>query len=203
MSANEPARNWWLIELHCLCAFGLGLAVLVWPNLTWVTLVSIFSIYLLVDGLLVVITSLTCSPDDRLRWRSLIEGLVGISAGGLAVLSPGLTALTRLYLLLIWAILTGPMEIVSAVWLRKNSANEGRLAWSSLLSLVLGGGVVIWSETHTLTLVWPMVSYVLAFGLMLLGLGLRLWNKQWSVHLLTVPSSRVEVERYSDQRHWE
>jgi len=181
MSAYGLARNWWLMVLRGLCAVGLGLAALVRPNLTLVALVLLFGVYLLVDGLLAVIAGLTRSKGSRPWWLLLIEGLIGIGAGVVAVLSPGLTAIALLYLLAAWAILTGALEIVSAIRLRKDIESEGLLALSGILSITLGAVLVIWPQAGGLALVWLMGSYALAFGLLLVGLGLRLWNWQWSV----------------------
>lgn len=181
MCAYGLARNWWLMVLRGLCAVGLGLAALVRPNLTLVALVLLFGVYLLVDGLLAVIAGLTRSKGSRPWWLLLIEGLIGIGAGVVAVLLPGLTAIALLYLLAAWALLTGTVEIVSAIRLRKDIESEGLLALSGILSITLGAVLVIWPQASGLALVWLMGSYALAFGLLLMGLGLRLWNWQWSV----------------------
>jgi len=117
----------------------------------------------------------------------LIEGLIGIVAGVLTFLSPGLTALALLYLIAAWAIITGMVEIVSAIRLRAEIDNEGLLALSGVLSVTLGVVLVIWPEASALGLVWLIGAYALVSGLLQIGLGFRLWNWQGSAQLALHP----------------
>lgn len=64
---------------------------------------------------------------------------------------------------------------------------------SGILSVVLGMALVIGPAAAALALVWLIGGYALASGLLLAGLGLRLWSWQWSAHLLTLEPVRVEV----------
>ena len=67
---------------------------------------------------------LTRHTGSRPWWLLLIEGLIGIVAGVLSFLSPGLTALTLLYLIVAWAIVTGTLEIVAAIRLRRRDVSD-------------------------------------------------------------------------------
>jgi uncharacterized membrane protein HdeD (DUF308 family) len=188
MSAYGLAQNWWLIVLRGLFAVLFGLAALTWPNLTLVVLVFLLGIYLLTDGLLAVITGLTRHTGSRPWWLLLVEGLMSIVAGVLALLSPGLTVITLLYLIAAWAIITGMVEIVSAIRLRAEIENEGWLALSGVLSVVLGVVLVIWPGAGALGFVWLIGAYALVFGLLLIGLGFRLWTWQSPAHQALRPA---------------
>jgi len=124
---------------------------------------------------------LTRHTGSRPWWLLLIEGLIGIVAGVLTFLSPGLTALALLYLIAAWAIITGMVEIVSAIRLRAEIENEGLLALSGVLSVMLGVVLVIWPGASALGLVWLIGAYALVSSLLQIGLGFRLWNlqKKW------------------------
>jgi len=198
MSAYDLARNWWLIALRGLFAVLFGLAALIWPNLTLVSLVFLFGAYLMADGLLAVIAGLTRHTGSRPWWLLLIEGLMGIGAGVLTFLSPGLTAFALVYLIAAWAIGTGMVEIVSAIRLRTEIENEGLLALSGVLSVVLGVVFVIWPGASALGLVWLIGAYILVFGLLQIGLGFRLWNWQNSNSMgpMILQPARVEVGRH-------
>jgi uncharacterized membrane protein HdeD (DUF308 family) len=166
--------------LRGLCAIVFGAAAFIWPNLTLVVLVMLFGAYLLADGLLAVIAGLTRHHRSRPWWLLLIEGLTGLLAGGVLFLLPDLTVVALLYLIATWAIITGAVEIVSAIRLRADIQNEGLLALSGVLSVVLGVGLVVWPGTTALGLVWMTGIYALVFGLLLIGLSLRLWGWQKS-----------------------
>ena len=196
MSAHGLAQVWWLIALRGLLAVSFGLAALIWPNLTLVSLVFLFGAYLLADGLLAVIAGLTRHNGSRPWWLLLIEGFIGIAAGVLTFLSPGLTAIALLYLIAVWAVVTGMVEIVSAIRLRADIKNERLLALSGVLSVVLGVVLVIWPGASALGLVWLIGAYALVFGLLQIGLGFRLWNWQNSAGLMALQPVLVESGRH-------
>ncbi len=187
MSAHSLARNWWLVVLRGLVSVLLGLTAIIWPNLALTALVFLLGIYLLGDGLLAVSAGLSRHNGSQVWWLLLVEGSVGILAGVLALLSPSLTAITLLYLVAAWAILTGMTAIVSAIRLRKDIADEGLLALSGVLSVVLGMILVIWPGATALAAVWLIGAYALVSGLLLIGLGFRLWNWQSSTRLALHP----------------
>lgn len=180
MSVHGLAQSWWLILLRGLCAVVFGLAALIWPNLTLVALVVLLGAYLLTDGVFAVIAGLTRHNGSRPWWLLLIEGAMGIAAGVLTFFSPGLTAIALLYLIAVWAIVTGLVEIISAIRLRADIKNEGLLALSGVLSMALGVVLVVWPEVTALALVWLLGAYAVVSGLLLIGLGFRLWNWQSS-----------------------
>jgi uncharacterized membrane protein HdeD (DUF308 family) len=187
MSALGLARNWWLLVLRGLSAILFGLAVWVWPNLTLATLALFLGIYLLLDGVFAISAGLGRYKGSQPWWWLLIEGAFGLAAGTFALLSPHLSAFTILYLLAVWAISTGLLAIMAAIQLRKEVVDEGLLALSGVLTVGLGMILMIWPEAVALTAVWFIGGYALASGLLLIGLGFRLWNWQCTTRLFTQP----------------
>jgi uncharacterized membrane protein HdeD (DUF308 family) len=79
------------------------------------------------------------SPDRGAR-RSLplVEGAVGIIAGLVALLWPGLTASGLVYVIAGWAVVTGVLKILTAILLRAEVQNGWLLAGSGALSALFG-----------------------------------------------------------------
>lgn len=196
MSAYDLARNWWLMVLRGLFAVLFGLAALAWHNPALAALVLLFGVYSMADGLLAVIAGLTRHNGSLPWWLLLMEGSAGVLVGVLTLLLPGLTAITLLYLIATRAIITGIVEIVSAIRLRAEIDNEGFLAVSGVLSAALGMVLVIWPRPGALGLVWVIGAYALVFGLLLVGLGFRLWNWQRSAGLTTLHPAWVGAGRH-------
>ena len=86
----------------------------------------------------------------------------------------GLTALALLYLIAAWAIVTGMAGIASAVRLRREMRNEWLYIISGVLSILFGAALVIFPGAGALAVVWLVGLYALLFGVVLIGLGLRL-----------------------------
>ena len=171
---TQLTRNWWVVALRGVIAIIYGLMAIVWPGLTLGVLVLFFGAYALVDGVFAIIAAFTNRAGQNSWWVLLIEGLVGIAAGIITFLSPGLTTLVLLYIISFWAIVTGVLEIVSAIQLRKEIHNEWMLALSGIGSLVFGVLLLFFPSAGALTIAWLIGIYAILFGVMFLNLGLRL-----------------------------
>ena len=89
-----------------LAAVLFGVLTLVWPKLSLAVLVLLFGIFAVISGITAVVAALRST--DMQGWGFLLfEGILGILAGTVALIWPGITALAFLYLLAAWAIITG------------------------------------------------------------------------------------------------
>ena len=96
-------------------------------------LVWLYGFYAVVDGLLALAALLVGGrqASGRRGWF-IFEGVVGIAAGVFAFLWPGITALVLVYLIAAWAVVTGLLEVVAAIILRRELL-VGGLAFELLL----------------------------------------------------------------------
>ena len=78
-----------------------------------------------------------------------------------------------------WAVLTGILEIVSAIRLREEIEGEWFLLLSGLLSVLFGIALVIWPVAGLVAVTWLIGAYAILFGILLMVLGFRLrdWGK--------------------------
>lgn len=170
----QLTRFWWVVALRGVLAILFGILALVWPVLTLQILVLFFGAYALVDGVIDVFMAIAHRAGHDRWWALLLEGLVGIGAGILVLAFPGLAGLVLLYVIAIWAILTGILEIVAAVRLREEIENEWLLILSGIASLVLGILILIYPTAGAITIAWLIGAYAILFGIVLLSLGLLL-----------------------------
>jgi uncharacterized membrane protein HdeD (DUF308 family) len=175
---TQLARNWWVVALRGVVAILYGLFALVWPGLTLEILVLFFGAYMLVDGVFAIFAAFTNRAGHDRWWVLLLEGLVGIAAGIITFSNPGLATLALLYVISFWAIVTGVLEIVAAIRLRKEIQGEWLLALSGIVSLVLGILLIVFPAAGVLTIAWIIGAYAILFGAMLLSLSLRLRRRK-------------------------
>jgi uncharacterized membrane protein HdeD (DUF308 family) len=109
-----------------------------------------------------------------LALRGVVAVLLGVGAGIIAFVWPDITALALLWLIAFWAILTGILEIVAAIRLRRVLNNEWLLAVAGVLSIIFGLILVIWPGSGAVGLVWLIGIYAIVFGVALVALALRL-----------------------------
>jgi uncharacterized membrane protein HdeD (DUF308 family) len=162
------------VLLRGVVAILFGAIALVWPGLTLEVLVLFFGAYVLVDGVFAIIAALTHRTGHDRWWVLLLEGLVGIAAGIITFFLPGVATLALIYIIALWAIVTGVLEIIAGIGLRKEIQGEWLLAISGIVSLGLGVLLLVFPSAGEVTIIWLIGVYAILFGLMLLGLGLRL-----------------------------
>jgi uncharacterized membrane protein HdeD (DUF308 family) len=163
------AKNWWVLLLRGICAVLFAVMAFTLPGLTLVTLVLLYGVYALADGL----TALWVGGQARAWWFMLL-GTIGMIVGILTFAYPGITAVALLYLIAAWAIVRGVFEIVTAIQLRKEISNEWLLILSGILSVLFGVALVAQPAAGALAVVWIIGTYALIFGLMMIVLAFRL-----------------------------
>src|SRR5689334_1463553 len=72
---------WWLMLLQGVAAIFFGIVAVFWPGLTLVTLVYLFSAFILAWGVVEVIHGFLSVRRNDTWWLTLLFGLIGLGAG--------------------------------------------------------------------------------------------------------------------------
>ena len=99
---------------------------------------------------------------------------MSIAAGVVTFALPGLTALVLLYTIAAWALVTGVLEIIAAVRLRKEITNEWWLVAGGVLSVLFGLSLMVFPGPGALAVVLWIGAYAIVFGILLVALAFRL-----------------------------
>jgi uncharacterized membrane protein HdeD (DUF308 family) len=178
--------NWWLVALRGLIAVVFGVLALMWPGATLLTLVWLFGAFAMVNGILSFILAAK-TPKGYPKVGSLIlAGLLGVLAGLLAFVMPGITALGLLILIAAWAIATGIMELVAAMRLRKIITNEWLLILAGIASVAFGVILLFQPAAGALALIWLIGAWAIVFGILLMILAFRMRNWKGVIAVGTV-----------------
>lgn len=168
------SRNWWAISLRGLVAVIFGVLALAKPGITLEALVLTFGFFAIVDGTFSLIGGLGMIGSGA-PWGGLVfGGLGGIVIGALTFFWPGITALALLYLISVWALFTGLMEMTAAVQGRKELPHPVMLGFAGALSVVFGALLIIFPGAGALSVVWLIGVFAIAFGITFIALGFRL-----------------------------
>jgi uncharacterized membrane protein HdeD (DUF308 family) len=153
-----------------LLAVSFGFAALPLPLDTLAVVGRDFGVYAILEDALV---SLTGTRVTRYRGVLIAEGAFCIVAGLVALALPSITALVLLYVVAIWAILSGIAEMIAAVTLRREIEGEWVLFLVGVLSVVLGVAMAVLPGVGLLSLIWLVGLYALAVGVAMIVLAFR------------------------------
>jgi len=178
-------RNWWMLVARGSLAVAFGLFAWFSPRLTLLALLLTWGALACFSGI-ITLASAFGRDGQGPRGVLLIEGGVSLVAGAVVLIYPRETALFFLYLLAIWAILSGIVELVAAYRLRKEIRGEFWLGFAGVLSLLFGIMLVSSPRVGALTMMWLIASYSVLYGIVLIA---------WGLHLRRLPlySSRDSV----------
>jgi uncharacterized membrane protein HdeD (DUF308 family) len=167
-STHVSRHHWWTLAIRGLIAVLFGIIAILWPGRTLLVLVILFGVFVLLDGIMAAIVSIQERKSSRWWWVLLLEGLAGIIIGVLTFISPAVTALVLLYLIAVWALVTGFLEIAEAFSGRLSIVQEWTLALAGLISILLGILLAVQPVAGLLSLVWLIGVYAIIFGILLI-----------------------------------
>ena len=172
------AANWRVLALRGIAALLFGLVVLFWPGLVLAVLTLLFGVYALVDGGVVLVPALRSHDRGAQRWLPLAEGAVGVIAGLVTLLWPGMTASGLLYVIVGWALLTGILKITTTIVLRSEVENGWLLAGSGTLSVLFGVILAALAGSELPSLAPFIGVFAIVVGLALIVFAFRTRDRQ-------------------------
>jgi len=171
---HAVARNWWMWLIRGIAAVIFGILAFTWPGLTWFTIAILFGAYALVDGIFAIVAAVRAAESHQKWWPFLLEGIVGIVIAAITWYDVRIT-ISALYLTIAaWAFLTGILELVAAVQLRKHISNEIWLIVGGLASIAFGVLMILYPLIGALTIIYIIAAYAIVFGIIMIGFSLRL-----------------------------
>jgi uncharacterized membrane protein HdeD (DUF308 family) len=167
------ARNWWAVALRGAVAVIFGVLAVALPGIAIFWLVVLFAAYMLIDGVFAIVAGVRAAQHHERWWPFALEGAADIAAGLIAVIWPTITAIALVYLVAIWAIVTGVL-MVSAGFSPRRPHGAWLLVLGGLLSVLLGILFIGWPSAGVIAIGWWIGVYAITFGVVLLVFAFRL-----------------------------
>jgi uncharacterized membrane protein HdeD (DUF308 family) len=171
------SESWWSVGLRGILGILFGLICLLTPGLAVEVFVILFAAYMLVDGVFAIAAGIKAARNGE-RWGLLIlEGIVDLAAGVVAVLWPAITLVALIWIIAIWAIVSGALMLGAAFTL---NLDHGRwwLALGGIASIIFGILLVIEPLIGAVVLTMWVGAYAIVFGIFLLILAFQLHAKK-------------------------
>src|SRR5580700_10177433 len=174
LAINALARNWWMFLIRGLVAILFGILAFLWPGATIVAIGILFGAYAFVDGIFAIVAAVRAAETHQRWWPFLIEGIVGLLIAAITFYDVRITLFAIYFTIAAWAFLTGILEIVAAVHLRKHISNEIWLIVAGIASIAFGVLMVRFPLAGMLAIIWLIAAYAIIFGFTMIALALRL-----------------------------
>jgi uncharacterized membrane protein HdeD (DUF308 family) len=170
MLSHILSRFWWATLIRGFGWILFGVALYARPGISLLALTFLFGFFAMVDGIANALSALAGQEHEH-WWMVLLSGVLGILVGLVTFFNPGATTLTLLLFIAIWAIVTGIVEIVQAVQLRREIEGEVWLGLAGLLSVAFGVFLLMRPAAGALAVLWLIASYAIVFGTILVILA--------------------------------
>jgi uncharacterized membrane protein HdeD (DUF308 family) len=163
-------RKWWAVALRGILAIVFGIVALVFPGVTLLSLALVFGAYAFVSGVFAIVAGIEHRGREAVWY--VLDGILGIAVGIATFFFPGMTAQALIFLIGLWAILTGIFEVVAGFELPIE--RDWLLVIAGIASILFGVLLFINPVSGGLAIAWLIGIYALVFGVTMLVFGIRL-----------------------------
>ena len=168
------ANNWWAVALRGVFAIVFGVIAIAMPAAAMLSLALVFGAFSVVDGIFGVVTAVRGATRREERWGWLLaNGILGIVAGVIALVWPGITVLAYVLLVAAWALISG-VFMLAAAWRLKIDHGRIWLVLAGIASVGFGILLAISPLIGALVLTIWAGAHALVLGALLLVLAWRL-----------------------------
>ena len=117
---GAPAPRWWL-ALVGLLGIAVGILTFAWPGITALVLLLFIAGWAIATGILQIVGAIRLRKEIDNEWLLIASGVLSVIFGLILVAQPGTGALALLYVIGIYAVLYGIIEVWLSLRLREHA----------------------------------------------------------------------------------
>jgi uncharacterized membrane protein HdeD (DUF308 family) len=168
-------RAWWVFLVSGIAGIVFGVIALISPGIALFTLALFFAAWLFVDGIVNAIGGIQHRDKDG-WWLLLLIGILGIVAGGYALLNPPVAMSVFVLVVAFDAMLLGVLLLALGWKIRHQTRHEWFLYVTGALSLLFGVLVVMNPQVGSVSIVWAIGIWAIATGVLKLMFAFSVRN---------------------------
>jgi uncharacterized membrane protein HdeD (DUF308 family) len=166
--------NWWALALRGVVAILFALIAIYSPGITGLALILLFGAYALIDGVFALVAALRDGGVHHDRSGGfLLEGVLDLIIAAICLIWPGTALVALVYLIALWAIVTGIALIAAGIALTR-LVGEVLPIIGGALSVLLGIILFVHPAVGVIALAWLLAIYALLFGIAMLAAAFRI-----------------------------
>jgi uncharacterized membrane protein HdeD (DUF308 family) len=158
-------RTWWVFLVGGLASVIFGLLAFSQPMTAWLVVAVFFAAAILVDGVSNVIGSIRNRDKDG-WWIMLLIGVLGVLAGGYALLNPRISMQAFILLVAFEAIVLGVFLLMLGYKVRAATEREWLLYLTGGLSILFGILVIMRPALGGLSVILMIATWAIMIGVL-------------------------------------
>ncbi len=170
----QTQNVWPALFARGIFAIIFGILVAVYPGLSLALLITFFGAFAVVAG----VTSIAFSIANRMTdsgWKMhCFEGVIGVLAGLAVFIWPGLTGLLLLYIIAVWAIISGLAQFLASFKLPGGATQTIIMIIGGLVSIVFGAYVIYEPFVGAVAIAWLISAYAIIIGVLSLIVSMQM-----------------------------
>ncbi|WP_230741916.1 HdeD family acid-resistance protein [Methanooceanicella nereidis] len=153
--------------LRCILAMIFGTLVFLYPDISPKVFFMIFGTFALMDGLILIMHSLSVRAIDMVWPARLIRGLLGIITAFTVFIRPDLLMPLLIYIISAYAIFSGLLQIYTGIRIRESIRWGSFIILSGILVVSIGIIIVIEPVSGFFNTEHLIGLFAIAYGIML------------------------------------
>ena len=117
--------NWWALALRGVVAILFALIAFIKPGIAAEVVILLFGAYALLDGIFALVAALRAAQHHGRSGGLLLEGILNIVIAIIVFVWPGPALVALIYLIAIWAIVTGVALVAASIAVAARASASG------------------------------------------------------------------------------
>jgi uncharacterized membrane protein HdeD (DUF308 family) len=169
----EKKSSWLWRLLAGIILVILGIAILVYPDITLAIIVLLVGIFLIIAGLFELIFGFSAEAKGA-RWLFILKGIINLLLGIVLLVYPDITLTIFVYIVAAWAIVWGIFELLATFMVPKEQSHAVYGTGGKWVGVIIGliaiafGIVIAVYPDATLSIIIYLVGFlVIAVGILM------------------------------------
>lgn len=165
-------RYWWLSVVAGVLLILFGIAALFWPGLTLVLYILLFSILMIVWGILVIVDSFSLMKIDSTWWLELLFGVLALILGVFLAKNPDVSFGVIVILTAASFIARGLIDVLSSLFGEKRNDTTGLkiiTIIAGVLGIIAGIAILNYPIASGVAFAWIAGLYAVLVGTLMVS----------------------------------
>lgn len=155
-----------------------GILALFWPGLTVALLIVFFSVFILIWGIVGIITSLSGIGKDKFWWLELIFALLALGLSVYMLRNPVATAGIFVFFIGLTFLVRGVVDVLQGLFDGERAGNDRVFhVIAGVIGIIAGIVTLAYPVSAGVAVVWVVGLYAVLYGSLLIAFSFKAQNE--------------------------